>query len=208
MGRDYYKLLELPRNANQEEIAKAFRRLGLKHHPMRSATDMATNSYRFSEICEAFEILSNPTTKGIFDQYGEDILKEGFPDGKGNLKGGYKFAGNATEIFERFFGSPNPFCEVYNEEGLDMQGTLFGDAFGGIGRKPVQRPADIEVVLACTLRELYNGCMKEISFERHELNKDEKTTTVVRHKKEIEVRPGFSKETCLRFDGEGNQAFG
>ena len=101
MGRDYYKLLELPRNANQEEIAKAFRRLGLKHHPMRSATDMATNSYRFSEICEAFEILSNPTTKGIFDQYGEDILKEGFPDGKGNLKGGYKFAGNATEIFRQ-----------------------------------------------------------------------------------------------------------
>jgi DnaJ family protein B protein 13 len=81
---------------------------------------MATHSFKFSEICEAFDVLSNPKNKAFFDQYGEEILKEGIPDGKGSkldfskcieLKGGYKFSGNTLEIFERFFGSGNPFTD-------------------------------------------------------------------------------------------------
>ena len=92
MGKDYYQILDLPRTANQEDVAKAFRRLSLRFHPKKNPSDQATNSFRFSEICESFEVLSDGKSqllslanrKSIYDQYGEDMLKEGIPDGKGS----------------------------------------------------------------------------------------------------------------------------
>jgi DnaJ-class molecular chaperone len=92
MGKDYYKILDLSREANLEDVSKAFRRLSLRHHPMKNPTDMATNSYRFAEICESYEVLSNSklaligigSRKAIFDKYGEDVLKDGLPDANGS----------------------------------------------------------------------------------------------------------------------------
>lgn len=78
--------------------------------------------------------------KAIYDQYGEYGLKEGIPDGKGctylshyfiAFKGGYRYAGNSHEIYEKFFGGTNPFFEKLEDDGRDMQGSMFGDAFGG-----------------------------------------------------------------------------
>lgn len=47
--------------------------------------------------------------RNIFDRYGEEILKNGVPEANGNFKGGYRFSGNSLEIFEKFFGTSNPF---------------------------------------------------------------------------------------------------
>jgi DnaJ-class molecular chaperone len=84
---------------------------------------MATHSFRFAEICEAYEVLSDQTRKAIYDKFGEDILKEGLENSKGgrdakieklDKRGGYKFGGNSFEIFEKYFGSTNPFTEDFD----------------------------------------------------------------------------------------------
>ena len=59
MGKDYYATLELKKTAEAEEIAKAFRRLALKNHPLKNPTEMNVSTNRFHEICEAYEVLSN-----------------------------------------------------------------------------------------------------------------------------------------------------
>ena len=84
-----YDSLGLTRTVDTDEINKAFRKLSLKYHPER-ATGMpkAEAEALFAKIAEAYEVLSNPARRAIYDQYGERGLKEGVPDGKGNLKGG------------------------------------------------------------------------------------------------------------------------
>jgi DnaJ homolog subfamily B member 13 len=118
-----------------------FRRLALKFHPLRNPTDLATNSSRFSEICEAYDVLSNckfisscnfapAERKALFDKYGEYGLKEGIPNAKGckikqdcndtvEIVGGYRFGGNSYEIFDKFFGSSNPFVDKLEDDARD-----------------------------------------------------------------------------------------
>jgi DnaJ-class molecular chaperone len=89
-----------------------YRRLSLKHHPSKTQGDLAANTYKFAQIAEAYEVLSDPQRKATFDRFGEEILKQGLPDKFGGKKGCYKFAGNSFEIFEAFFGTTNPFFEI------------------------------------------------------------------------------------------------
>ena len=56
---NYYEVLELPRNATYEQIDNQFRSLALRYHPMRNPTNIATNSMKFAQICEAHDVLSN-----------------------------------------------------------------------------------------------------------------------------------------------------
>jgi DnaJ family protein B protein 13 len=111
MGKDYYQVLELNRDANESDIAKAYRRLSLRWHPKLSKEDQNTSYHHFCEISEAYEVLSDPIKRAFYDKYGEEKLKEGFFS-KGNLKGGYRFGGNPEEIFEKFYGSNNPFAQI------------------------------------------------------------------------------------------------
>ena len=88
-----------------------YRRLALKYHPKRNDTNIAANTYKFTQIAEAYDVLKDPEKKAIYDQYGETVLKEGLP-GKGGKNHCYHYAGNAFEIFEKFFGTDNPFIDV------------------------------------------------------------------------------------------------
>uniref|UniRef100_A0A7S3KQF2 J domain-containing protein n=1 Tax=Euplotes crassus TaxID=5936 RepID=A0A7S3KQF2_EUPCR len=112
MGKDYYKILQISRDSNREDIANSFRELAVKYHPLRETKSLEDKSYIFSEICEAYDVLSNPETKIIYDQYGEKLLKEGIPTPKDGLKGGYAFHGDYLEVFRSFFGTSNPFIDI------------------------------------------------------------------------------------------------
>merc|ERR1719313_3115654 len=110
----YYDHLDVARTVGEDEIKKAFRKMSLKCHPDR-ATGMsrAEAEVSFSKVAEAYEVLSNPAKRAIYDQYGERGLKEGVPDGKGGVKGGkYRFNNNAAEIFTAFFGTASPFADI------------------------------------------------------------------------------------------------
>lgn len=70
MGKDYYKILGIQSGANEEEIKKAYRRMALKFHPDKNKDPNAEE--KFKEVAEAYEVLSDPKKKAIYDQYGED----------------------------------------------------------------------------------------------------------------------------------------
>ena len=84
----YYESLGVDSTANREEIAAAFRSLALKHHPMKCERDQEAQAYKvFVKLCEAYEVLSDPTMKRIYDKYGEYSLKNGVPKGQDKFMG-------------------------------------------------------------------------------------------------------------------------
>ena len=93
MGKDYYQILSVPKSASNLDIAASFRVLALQTHPDKNkvADILALATYAFSEICEAYEVLSSPDLKEIYDKYGEELMKTGVPDKKYGFKAGYKF---------------------------------------------------------------------------------------------------------------------
>ncbi|KAI0034195.1 hypothetical protein K488DRAFT_77357 [Vararia minispora EC-137] len=92
MGTDYYKLLGVGRDASEDEIKKAYKRMALKWHPDRNQGSEEA-SKKFKEISEAFEVLSDKQKRTIYDQFGEEGLKGGGGPPPGASAGGNPFAG-------------------------------------------------------------------------------------------------------------------
>lgn len=88
----YYQLLGSDKNATQDELKKAHRKLALKLHP-----DKGGDPEKFKEINEAYDVLKDPEKRAIYDKYGEDALKEGMGNGGGGMGGG-------MDIFDMFMG--------------------------------------------------------------------------------------------------------
>jgi DnaJ family protein B protein 4 len=82
MGKDYYKILGVSKSVTQDELKKAYKKLALKWHPDRVPPDQKDVAQtKFQEIGEAFEVLSDPEKKRVYDQVGEEGLKGGIPSG-------------------------------------------------------------------------------------------------------------------------------
>lgn len=122
--------------------------------------------------------------------------------------GGYRYGGNSFEIFDRVFGSTNPFAEKLEDDGRDQYGSLLGDGFGGRNQPILPQPADISITLEVTLHELYNGCMKKVTYERQVLLHDGRTTRPSQEELSVEVKPGFSEQTVLTFSNKGHESEG
>lgn len=88
--KNYYSILGIEKTDDHEEIAKAFRKLSLEHHPLKNSVKVQTLSNQFSLICEAYDVLSNEQTKQIFDEFGERGLRSGVP----KKFTGYAFSGD------------------------------------------------------------------------------------------------------------------
>ncbi|XP_076371240.1 dnaJ homolog subfamily B member 4-like [Tachypleus tridentatus] len=147
MGKDYYKILGLSRNASDEEIKKAYRKLALKFHPDKNKSHEAEE--RFKEIAEAYEVLSDKNKKEIYDQYGEEGLK-GTGGGGGGGSGPqftYTFHGDPRATFAQFFGTDNPFESFFSmgghgggpnlffmDDDMNIETDLFASPFGVSGR--------------------------------------------------------------------------
>lgn len=101
MGKDFYKILGIQKGANDDEIKKAYRKLALKYHPDKNKSAGAEE--RFKEIAEAYEVLSDKKKRDIYDQYGEEGLHGGAPNGAGGPEGGqqftYEFHGDPRATF-------------------------------------------------------------------------------------------------------------
>ena len=103
MGKDYYAILGISRNATPEAIKKAYRKMALKYHPDKNDSPGAEE--KFKEIAEAYDVLSDERKKRIYDQLGEEGLKGG-----GGSHGQYTFHGDPFEMFSNLFGGEqNPF---------------------------------------------------------------------------------------------------
>ncbi|KAL7148075.1 hypothetical protein ABFS83_06G152800 [Erythranthe nasuta] len=138
----YYEILGVEKTASPDDLKKAYRKLAIKNHP-----DKGGDSEKFKEIAQAYEVLNNPEKREIYDQYGEDALKEGMGGGGG---GGH----NPFDIFESFFGG---------------SGHPFGGGGGSRGQRRVRRGEDVVHPLKVSLDNLYNGTSKKLSLSRNVL---------------------------------------
>ena len=201
---DYYEILSLPHNCSQEDIAESYRRLSLKYHPkVCSPENSAQSEYHFQKLCEAYEVLSDPMKKEIYDIYGHEGLKNGIIDKKGKIKTGYIYSGNGHEIFEKFMGTDNPFTlkDEYEKGFFDED----KEENAKINEDKVQ---NIDVNLECTLEELYNGCVKKINYKKRVIGFDFRTTEEKEVSLDVEVFRGYDKNTVLTFKGLGHQTPG
>jgi molecular chaperone DnaJ len=142
--RDYYKVLDLPRNASEAEIKKAYRRLAMKYHPDRNPGDHEAEE-NFKEAKEAYEVLSDSSKRAVYDQYGHQ---------------GIEASRNASAGAGGFHGA-----EAFS----DIFGDVFGDIFGGARRgsaSQVFRGADLRYEIALDLSEAVFGRTVEIDVNK------------------------------------------
>ena len=133
-GKDLYQVLGLSRGAAEAQIKRAYRKLAVKYHPDKNKGDQ-TAADKFAEIGNAYEVLSDPEKKKIYDRYGMDGLKQHQQQGGG---------GGAQDIFSQMFG---------------------GFGFGGRQEQEPETPKNtaVQIDLEVSLRDLYQGV--EIPFE-------------------------------------------
>nr|AAV87177.1 radial spoke protein 16 [Chlamydomonas reinhardtii] len=195
-GLDYYEVMGLTRSANDIDIRRAYRRLALKYHPDINKDGAAGDE--FLRICEAYEVLCDPKTKGFYDLYGEDALKDGISDGNGGLKGPmYRFNPEESPkaVFERFFGTANPY------EALEALSNQFESM---TSEEAPARGKNKVYPLELTLEEIFHGCLKKVAHKRKvllfsgEYVEEERQLTV-------DVKPGLPTGTRFVFEGEGNK---
>ena len=130
--RDYYQVLSVPRNATEEEVKKAYRRLAMKYHPDRNPNDREAEE-KFKEAKEAYEVLTDPQKRSAYDQFGHAGLDAARGGGPG-------------------FNPADAFGDIF--------GDVFGDIFGGgrgRGRSRVFRGADLRYELDLELEQAAFG---------------------------------------------------
>ena len=170
--RDYYQVLGVARDASQDDIRKAFRKLARKYHP-DTAENKETAEEKFKEINEAYEVLGEADKRAKYDRLGANWDQQGggFPGGGGGgfQRGGggveYEFGGTGfSDFFEQYFGRSGG----GGFGGAGGMGGGSGDpfgAFGGGGRAARPRKgSDLQTDILVTLDEVVNGATREISL--------------------------------------------
>ena len=150
--RDYYEVLGVQKNANADEIKKAYRKAAIQYHPDKNPGDKQAEE-KFKEAAEAYDVLSNPDKRARYDQFGHAGMS-GAAGGGGGF-GGFSGGGFSMEdIFSQF-------------------GDIFGGHFGGGGLRSssscgrrVKRGSDIRIKVRLTLAEIANGVTKKLTINK------------------------------------------
>lgn len=147
--RDFYEILDVPKNASKDDIKKAYRKQALKYHPDKNPGD-TTAEGKFKEAAEAYEVLSNDDKRARYDRFGHAGLG-------GAAGGGFGGQGMTIEdIFSSF-------------------GDIFGDAFGGFGgfggsrrsSRTVRKGSNLRVKVKLDLQEIAKGAEKKIKVNKY-----------------------------------------
>ncbi|HAV92291.1 TPA: molecular chaperone DnaJ, partial [candidate division WOR-3 bacterium] len=101
-GKDYYKTLEIEKNASPDEIKKAYRALAKKYHPDLNRENKAEAEKKFKEVSEAYEVLIDPKKKSIYDQYGYEGVSQQFGQ-EGFRWENFSHFDDISDIFGDFF---------------------------------------------------------------------------------------------------------
>jgi molecular chaperone DnaJ len=148
MKKDFYEILGITKSANAAEIKKAYRKKAIEHHPDKNPGDKSSEE-KFKLAAEAYEILSDPSKKAKYDQYGHQAF-----DGSGGFGGGGHGGMNMDDIFSQF-------------------GDIFGSAFGGGGGfngggggSRRVKGSNLRIKVKLTLEEIANGVEKKVKVKR------------------------------------------
>lgn len=155
MSKDYYDILGVSKNASQEEIKRAFRKLAHQYHPDKNKG----NEEKFKEISEAYQVLSDSHKRSQYDQYGQTFEQAQAQGGFHGFRDFRDFSSFA-DAFQGAQGAESNFTDL----GLgDILGDLFG--FGGRGRRS-RRGQDIQTEMVIDFKEAAFGAEKNIELEK------------------------------------------
>ena len=144
MKRDYYEVLGVDRNVSQSDLKKAFKRLAIKYHPDKNPGNKEAED-KFKEAAEAYEILSDPSKRTTYDQFGHQGVNSSFG------QSGFRNV-DINDIFNNIFG------------GDEVFGDIFGDIFGGGMRRGPRRGRNIQMSLDLSLEDAVFGKSIEITL--------------------------------------------
>lgn len=156
---DYYEILGVERNASEDDIKKAYRKLAMKYHPDKNPGDKSAEE-KFREATEAYEILKDPQRRSQYDQFGHAAFENagaggGFGGGFSGF-GGFDIS-DALRAFMQDFGGDTMFSD------------LFGFGGGGRSRRggsAASRGSDLQIRLPLTLEEIAKGVQKTLKIRR------------------------------------------
>jgi DnaJ-class molecular chaperone len=161
---DYYKVLGVKRDASEDEIKKAYRKLARKFHPDLNPGDKNAEE-QFKLLQEAYDVLSDPENRKLYDQYGENW--RAVKAGAGAPPPGWEGAQRSTGGGPRAGGfdfSGFDFSEFGGEGGRGFD--IFEEMFGGRGRRPRRdRGRDVEAEMELTLEEAHRGGRRTIQMQ-------------------------------------------
>jgi curved DNA-binding protein len=188
--KDYYKIIGVDKNASQDEIKKAYRKLAMKYHPDRNQENKKAEE-KFKQVTEANEVLSDPEKRKKYDSLGSNWKQyqsqgQGFDDfysnyGRGGGGAQHNYSGNLDDLF----GNISGFSDFFE--------SFFGRS-GSPGRQQGRRSRkgqDFEATLYIPLIEAYNGSNKEISIGGKRVR--------------VKISPGTKDGKKLRLKGLGNE---
>ena len=203
--KDYYKTLGVSKDASQEEIKKAYRKLARKYHPDTNPGDKKAEE-KFKEISEAYEVLGDEEKRKQYDQLGADWKRYqqagagtgggfGFEDfmrqqGFGGAGGGgqrtYTYTGNFEDLFGG--GGFSDFFEAFfGGGGFSNRGSAFT---GGRERQRRSKGQDLRANMEISMADAYDGADKTVSLHDQRLR--------------IKIKPGIQDGQTLRIKGKGN----
>ncbi|KAK9066527.1 hypothetical protein SSX86_013850 [Deinandra increscens subsp. villosa] len=206
MGIDYYNILKVNRNASDEDLKKAYRRLAMIWHPDKNLNTNKTEAEaKFKQISEAYDVLSDPQKRQIYDLYGEEALKSSHPPPSSSGRG---YHNNNHHQQQQH---PNPDFRFNPRDAEDIYAELFGGGFkdghfrnGETTSSSAKKAPAVENLLSCSLLDLYKGAKKKMKISRTILDSSGKIRTV-EEILTIEIKPGWKKGTKITFPEKGNQ---
>lgn len=183
--KDYYKVLGLKKDASNDDIKKAYRKLAVKYHPDKNPGDKVAEE-RFKELNEANEILGNPDKRKKYDEMGanwQQYANNPYAQGRPTR-------GRPGYSTEDFYGEGSQFSSFFE--------SIFGGGGGGFGRqgKRSTRPnrgENTEATIELTLEESFHGTTRQVTLDGAKLN--------------LKFKPGTAEGQVLRLKGKGNPGF-
>jgi len=180
MGKDFYSTLGISRDASQDDIKKAYRKMAVKYHPDKNPGNHEAED-KFKDVSEAYSVLSDEKKKSIYDQFGEAGLKGG-PAGAGGYSDFGFDLSDALRTFMNGFGGFGGFDDI------------FGGSQGGGGRRGPQRGGNLKIKVKLTLEEIHTGVEKKIRIKR--MDKCDKCSG-------SGTEPGTKLKSCPTCHGSG-----
>lgn len=199
--KDYYNILGVSKNASQDEIKKAYRKLAVKYHPDKNKGDKKAED-RFKEIGEAYEVLKDTEKRKKYDRLGANWKQyqhanaDGFDFSqfRGSSPGGgsFYYEGDLGDVFGESRGG---FSDFFNAFFGDMRGSRMSEDFGGFSSRNVSRKGqDYKAEMEISLAEAYSGTTRLITIDGQKLR--------------ATIQPGAYDGQELRIKGKGGKGSG
>ncbi len=183
--KDYYKIIGVSKDASQEDIKKAFRKLAVKYHPDKNPGDKKAEE-KFKEISEANEVLSDPAKRKKYDDMGSNWQQY--------QQQGDQFAGQR----QHSRGRQQDFGQGGSHDFSDFFESFFGSSFSGFeqgGRQQRSRQgADKNAEMELSLHDVFYGTTKQVLIDGQKVN--------------LKVKPGIRQGQILRMKGKGSPGTG